>query len=72
MNNKIERVKIMHKISSFADRAINCIKAGEYMIGDYNAKGNDYDKRYSYYYYKSYDVKFFIGTLAELKEKLSK
>jgi len=41
------------------------------MIGDYNAKGNDYDKLYSYYYYKSYDVKFFIGTLAELKVKLN-
>ena len=65
----IKRIRVERTISSFMNRAADCIKNGEMMRGDHNIKpiSNDF---YEYYHYKSKDIKFFIGTLAELKIKL--
>ena len=70
MGDRLERVKTMHSISSFADRVADCIKNGLYMIGDYNARQLR-KNFFEYYIYKSKDIKFFCGTLAELKVKLN-
>ncbi len=70
MNNRLERVRVMNEISTFTDRAADCIKNGLYMIGDYNAR-QVRENFFEYYIYKSKNVKLFIGTLAELKKKLA-
>lgn len=69
---KIERIRVMKKISSYTDRVVDCLKSGEFLVGDYNVKPVETDSFYKYYHYKTHDVKFFIGTLAELKIKLNK
>tara|TARA_R100001244_G_scaffold124453_1_gene94284 strand:- start:513 stop:746 length:234 start_codon:yes stop_codon:yes gene_type:complete len=69
-SGEIKRIRVVNNISNFTDRAINCIKNGEYMINDYNAKLIR-DKFYEYYHYQTHDIRFFIGTLAELKIKLN-
>lgn len=69
--DKIERVRTMNDISSHIDRACDCIKRGESMFGDFNIKPID-KGFYKYYHYKTYNIKFFIGTLAELESKLTK
>ena len=71
MSDQLERVRVLHKISSHIDRAINCLRNGEFMVGDYNVTIKETDKFYSYYNWQSYDIKFFCGTLAELKAKLN-
>jgi hypothetical protein len=65
----LKRIRLEKEISSFTDRAADCIKNGESMCGNYNIAPIS-KHFYEYYIYKSRDVKFFIGTLAELKIKL--
>ena len=67
--NTIERIRLEKKISSYTSRVIDCLKSGEMLVGDYNVKPVN-DTMFQYYDYKGHDIKFFIGTLAELKDKL--